>query len=234
MVPPSRIRLLFPIIVLPSPTSAPSVALGLTFTRQTLPRCLIWLLRVGKWQADSLSLKVQFEVWLPQKWNNRFAMVGNGGDAGGVNYPSMGAAMKTCMCFSQAGAFVLAADDVKVDQFAVSSTDTGHNGTTGDGTFAIKGVETQIDFGHRAVTLTAQYSKAIIKVRSFMIRIGVPVWRDDTNTSRSSGILRPTGSAQLLDWLLVGRKAGPEGAPNQPKHLRRSLGWRRCPVVDSP
>ncbi|KAI5474312.1 hypothetical protein MNV49_003621 [Pseudohyphozyma bogoriensis] len=99
--------------------------------------------RFGAYIHTSNSSKVQFEVWLPKKWNNRFAMVGNGGDAGGVNYPALGSAMRDY-------------------GFAASSTDTGHNGTSGDGTFALKGDQVQIDFGWRAVHLTAVYSKVII------------------------------------------------------------------------
>lgn len=46
---------------------------------------------------------------------------------------------------------------------AVASTDTGHNGTAFDGTFALAGPETQIDFGYRAVHLTTVYSKKIVE-----------------------------------------------------------------------
>ncbi|KAI5478379.1 hypothetical protein MNV49_005128 [Pseudohyphozyma bogoriensis] len=99
--------------------------------------------RFGAYFNTSSNSRVQFEVWLPEDWNGRFAMVGNGGDAGGINYPSLGAAMSGY-------------------QFATSSTDTGHNGTSGDGTFAINNPESQIDFGWRAVHLTAVYSKLII------------------------------------------------------------------------
>lgn len=88
--------------------------------------------------------KVRFEIWLPRSdhWNGRFAFVGNGGDAGGVNYPDMGIPL------SKYG-------------FAVASTNTGHNGTSADGSFAISNPESQIDFGHRAVHLSTTYAKAI-------------------------------------------------------------------------
>ncbi|GAA5934647.1 hypothetical protein JCM10213_002042 [Rhodosporidiobolus nylandii] len=102
------------------------------------------LCRFGAWIHTSNRTKVQFEVFMPDDWSGRFAMVGNGGDAGGVNFPDMGIPV------------------IKY-KFAVASTDTGHWGTSGDGTFAAGNPESQIDFGHRAVHLTAEYSKKIIK-----------------------------------------------------------------------
>ena len=50
------------------------------------------------------------------------------------------------------------------DHLAVASTDTGHNSSSMDGTFAMSGPEVLIDFGHRAVHLTAKYSKQIVNV----------------------------------------------------------------------
>lgn len=102
--------------------------------------------RFGAYIHTSNTSKTQFEVWLPlqSEWSGRFAMVGNGGDAGGVNYPDMNIPLTKY-------------------HFAVASTDAGHNGTVGDGSFAINGPETQIDFGHRSVHLTAEYSKIIVE-----------------------------------------------------------------------
>ncbi|KAK4701386.1 feruloyl esterase, partial [Phenoliferia sp. Uapishka_3] len=95
---------------------------------------------------ECCNQQIQFEVWLPlpEVWSGRFAMVGNGGDSGGVNYLDMGVPLSKY-------------------HFAVSSTDGGHNGTAYDGTWARNNTQTQIDFGHRAVHLTAVASKAIIK-----------------------------------------------------------------------
>ncbi|GAA5986678.1 hypothetical protein JCM11641_001360 [Rhodosporidiobolus odoratus] len=102
--------------------------------------------RFGAWIHTSNRTKVQFEVWLPEAstWSGRFAMVGNGGDAGGVNFPDM-------------------AIPLSKYNFAVASTDTGHHGSSGNGTFAAGNPESQIDSGHRAVHLTTVYSKAIVK-----------------------------------------------------------------------
>ncbi|GAA6038605.1 hypothetical protein JCM8097_009444 [Rhodosporidiobolus ruineniae] len=100
--------------------------------------------RFGAWIHTSNMSKVQFEVWMPTDWSGRFAVVGNGGDAGGVNFPDMWGPIKNY-------------------KMAVASTDTGHHGTSGDGTFAAGNPESQIDFGYRAVHLTTVYSKKIVE-----------------------------------------------------------------------
>ncbi|EGG08828.1 uncharacterized protein MELLADRAFT_47660 [Melampsora larici-populina 98AG31] len=47
--------------------------------------------------------------------------------------------------------------------FAVASTNTGHNGTVTDGTFAISNPESQNDFGYRAVHLSTIFSKVVVQ-----------------------------------------------------------------------
>ncbi|KDE02259.1 hypothetical protein MVLG_07172, partial [Microbotryum lychnidis-dioicae p1A1 Lamole] len=101
---------------------------------------LLWL---SRFFGTRELLQIRFEVWMPDNWSRRFAMVGNGGDAGSVNYPDMSVPLTKY-------------------NFAVASTDTGHSGWANDGTFAISNPESQIDFGHRAVHLTATYSKKLI------------------------------------------------------------------------
>lgn len=69
-----------------------------------------------------------FEVWLPiNTWNGRYLTVGNGGAAGGVNYPDMGAGLR-------AG-------------FATASTDGGHNSSVIDGAWQADNSEVITDFG---------------------------------------------------------------------------------------
>ncbi|KAJ1302703.1 hypothetical protein OPQ81_003018 [Rhizoctonia solani] len=100
--------------------------------------------RFGAEYNTSIKSKFRFELWLPKSdhWNGRFAFIGNGGDAGGVNYGDM------AIPLAKYG-------------FAVASTDTGHNGTAFDGTFAISNPESQIDFGHRAVHLSTVFAKVV-------------------------------------------------------------------------
>ncbi|KAF8671801.1 tannase family [Rhizoctonia solani] len=117
--------------------------------------------RFGAEYNTSTTSKFRFEVWLPNSelWNGRFAFVSPVFsenytpadyerecrlDAGGVNYADM------AIPLTKYG-------------FAVASTNTGHNGTGGDGTFAISNPESQIDFGHRAVHLSTVFAKTVAK-----------------------------------------------------------------------
>src|SRR5580698_1841089 len=87
---------------------------------------------------------IKFELWLPMTgWSGRYESVGNGGFAGSIRYDSMRNPLL-------AGS-------------AVASTDDGHDGpaigpTSGDWAFGHP--EKIIDYGHRAVHLTAVAAKA--------------------------------------------------------------------------
>jgi feruloyl esterase len=49
------------------------------------------------------------------------------------------------------------------DGFAVSFTDTGHQGGPGDAQWAMGHPEKIVDFGYRAIHETAEKSKAVIR-----------------------------------------------------------------------
>ena len=81
--------------------------------------------------TSSASSSFTFGLFLPTSWNRRFLAVGNGGFAGGINWLDMGAGL-------QYG-------------FAVVSTDTGHNSTSFNGTWALNNPESLTDWGYRAM-----------------------------------------------------------------------------------
>lgn len=91
---------------------------------------------------------IGFAVELPTDWNGRFYMVGNGVFAGNIEYPAMEKGLSM--------------------GYATASTDTGHNsgvdplGPIG-ATFAYNNPEGEIDYGYRAVHLTAVTAKEIIE-----------------------------------------------------------------------
>jgi feruloyl esterase len=88
---------------------------------------------------------IKFELWLPESgWSGRYESVGNGGFAGSIRYDSMRTPL--------------------LSGSAVASTDDGHEGpaigpTSGDWAFGHP--EKIIDYGHRAVHLTAMAAKGL-------------------------------------------------------------------------
>lgn len=120
--------------------SATSIAAGSNFTGDSVETTyntvqinLPSLCRVAYRVATSPNRSAVAEVWLPPpfSWNQRFLALGNGGFAGGVNYPDIvWGARKS---------------------FAVMSTNTGHNGTSTHGTPFLHRPDTLINWGHRAL-----------------------------------------------------------------------------------
>jgi feruloyl esterase len=87
---------------------------------------------------------IRFEIWLPaEKWSGRFEGIGNGGFAGSISLPALGAAV-------QRGS-------------AAASTDTGHTGGSTDATWALGHPQKVADFGYRAIHLTAETAKRAIE-----------------------------------------------------------------------
>lgn len=91
--------------------------------------------------TSSASSSFRFGIFLPTQWNGRFMTVGNGGFSGGINWLDMGAGIRY--------------------GFAIVSTDTGHNATTSDGTWALNAPERRADFGYRAIHGSTVMGKAL-------------------------------------------------------------------------
>lgn len=96
-----------------------------------------------------LSPEIAFEVSLPDKWNGRFYMIGNGGHAGeSLEDPGRVA--------QRNGALQLG--------FAFAQTNTGHDARKEPGgTFVLSNPQKAIDYAYRAVHLTAVTAKDITK-----------------------------------------------------------------------
>ncbi|KAK6384099.1 hypothetical protein LTR65_009858 [Meristemomyces frigidus] len=95
--------------------------------------------------TSSASSAFSFGLFLPEpgEWNERFLAVGNGGFAGGINWLDMAAGVGY--------------------GFAAMSTDTGHNSTSGDITWALNAPEKKIDFGYRAMHGSVVLAKQVIE-----------------------------------------------------------------------
>lgn len=98
--------------------------------------------RVAVTLTPTSDSDIKSEIWLPLTgWNGKLEVDGNGGWAGSIGYPNLGIAL--------AAGYVSA------------GTDTGHTG--GSAAFAYGHPEKMLDFGYRAVHVTAVAGKAIIK-----------------------------------------------------------------------
>jgi feruloyl esterase len=99
--------------------------------------------RVAARLTPSTDSDIKIEVWMPNAgWNGKFQAVGNGGWAGTISYAALASALRT--------------------GYATASTDTGHIGTTVDGSFAFGHPEKLVDFAYRAVHEMTVAAKAII------------------------------------------------------------------------
>ena len=94
-----------------------------------------------------LDPEIAFEVNLPEKWNGRFYMIGNGGHAGqSLDDPMQVSQVKGALSRG----------------FAVALTNTGHDARKEPGaSFVMSNPQKAIDYAYRAVHLTAVTAKAI-------------------------------------------------------------------------
>jgi len=96
--------------------------------------------RVAVTLTPTSDSDIKSEIWLPmQGWNGKLQVPGNGGWAGNIGYPNLAAAL--------------------ADGYAAAATDTGHTG--GSAAFAYGHPEKMLDFGYRAVHVTAVAGKAL-------------------------------------------------------------------------
>lgn len=96
-----------------------------------------------------LSPEIAFEVSLPEKWNGRFYMIGNGGLAGEA--------------LDDAGRVAQRNGALKLG-FAFAQTNTGHDARKEPGgTFVLMNPQKAIDYAYRAVHLTALSAKDMTK-----------------------------------------------------------------------
>jgi len=99
--------------------------------------------RVAATASPTSDSVIKFEVWMPAaNWNGKFQGVGNGGWAGRISYGALGAALQ--------------------HNYATASTDTGHAGNGGDGSFAFGHPEKLVDFAERSVHEMTVQAKTLI------------------------------------------------------------------------
>jgi hypothetical protein len=99
--------------------------------------------------SGMLDPEIAFQVDLPDQWNGRLYMIGNGGHAG--------EALDDPMRVSQINQALMVG-------FAVAQTNTGHDASKEPGaSFVMSNPQKAIDYAYRAVHLTATTAKNIVK-----------------------------------------------------------------------
>ncbi len=102
--------------------------------------------------TGTIDAEIRFELLLPlpEAWNGRFVMGGGGGFVGSLD--------------NQAMTLYAVPESPLHRGFATVGTDTGHRGLVIDATWALHREDREINFGHRAVHVTAEVAKRIIRL----------------------------------------------------------------------
>lgn len=99
--------------------------------------------RVTGVSRPTTASNIRFEVWLPSStWNGRYYQLGNGGFAGNIHQPSLAAEVERGN--------------------AVAATDSGHQGTGFDASWASGNPEKVIDYGYRSIKTTSDAAQIIM------------------------------------------------------------------------
>lgn len=98
----------------------------------------------------TIDEEIHFELLMPpaSSWNGRFLMGGGGGFVGSVQ--------------NQATWYD---PTLLADGYATVGTDTGHRGTVSDASWALGRPDRQVNYGYRAIHVTAETAKTIIRLR---------------------------------------------------------------------
>jgi feruloyl esterase len=133
------------------------------------------------------SPAITFEVWMPLAgWNGKFNGVGNGANAGSISYGAMASALRR--------------------GYATASTDTGHATTNGrDGSWAMGHPDLLVDFGYRAIHLTAVNAKRI--VQSFYGQPASRAYFESCSTGGRQGLMEAQRFPEDYDGIVAGAPA---------------------------
>ncbi|KAK8082594.1 feruloyl esterase B [Apiospora saccharicola] len=134
---------------------------------------------------SSPSSAYRFGLFLPVDWNSRSLVYGNGGFGGGINWLEMGAGVRY--------------------GFATISTDTGHNSTTGDVSWALNNPETKMDWGWRSIHGSVEIGKKVVEAY-YKKKINYSYY-SGCSTGGRQGLKEAQISPDSFDGVLVGSAA---------------------------
>ncbi|HTT03122.1 MAG TPA: tannase/feruloyl esterase family alpha/beta hydrolase [Steroidobacteraceae bacterium] len=137
--------------------------------------------------TGTLAPEIAFEVSLPQRWNGRLYMIGNGGHAG----EALDDPLRTVQ---RSAALAMG--------FAFAQTNTGHDARKEPGaTFVLSNPEKALDYAYRAVHLTALTAKDITS-RYYSRPIARSYWNSCSNGGRQ-GLIEAQRFPEDFDGLVV-------------------------------
>jgi hypothetical protein len=129
---------------------------------------------------------IRFEVWLPEKdWNQRYLGVGNGGFAGSIGYRNLAGNLRR--------------------GFATAGSDAGHQGQGEDASWSLGHPEKTKDFGWRAVHLTAERAKDVI--RAYYGKTPDKSYFDSCSDGGREALMEAQRFPQDYDGILAGAPA---------------------------
>ena len=126
-------------------------------------------------------IRFHMQLPLPENWNGRLLNIGDGGKDGVLNF----------------------ADHRLAQGYAVANSNTGHDAAAEPrATFAQDDLDAVIDFGHRAVHLTANVSKAV--VRAFYGRPASFAYFEGCSTGGRQGLMEAQRYPDDFDGIVSG------------------------------
>jgi len=131
----------------------------------------------------TIDSRIRFHMQLPyvEAWNGRLLNIGDGGKDGQLNF----------------------ANNRLAEGYAVANSNTGHDsGAEPRATFAQDDLAAVIDFGHRAIHLTANASKAV--VRAFYGRPATYTYFEGCSTGGRQGLMEAQRYPDDFDGIVSG------------------------------
>ena len=131
----------------------------------------------------TIDSRIRFHMQLPlaENWNSRLLNIGDGGKDGVLGF----------------------ADHRLSEGYAVANSNTGHDaGAEPRATFAHEDLDALIDFGHRAVHLTAVVSKTL--VRAFYGRPAARTYFEGCSTGGRQGLMEAQRYPDDFDGIVAG------------------------------
>jgi len=146
--------------------------------------------RVRATLTPSADSDIKIEVWLPEVWNGKLQVVGNGGWAGSISYTALAMAVQ--------------------DGYAAVSTDTGHVGA--NGSFAPGHPEKMIDFSYRSAHEMSVKAKQM--VASYYGSPPKYSYWNGCSTGGRQGLVGAIRYPEDFDGIVIGSPVNPRAAHN--------------------